>query len=223
MRKLIYIAVMAFSFCAQGSAVLWNGVELAKYDHGGGDADYVLWWNGSGTSTSGVSGSCSLQVMMTIVAFDNVDYCCISSYDYDQTATGVTANWLQANQGDIAEALTTRNRKYYFNHCHLDHETGWENRDIYSELDSDIYLIFAVGSTEDYNNNIPDPNCLYGWAHLEVNKNGELGLLESAIGLDGQSMIVGAIPEPSSGLLLILGLSLLSLRRKREEAKERSC
>ena len=219
MRKLTCIAAVMLALCAHGASVLWDGVHLTKFDHGNGDAEYVLGWSGAGHTTSGISGTCSLQVRMALVVFDNVNYYCITSYDDDPTATGVTANWLQARAGDIADASTTRNMKYYFNHCHLDHETGWQNRDIYSDAGSDFYLMFAVGSTDDYNNNILNPSCLYGWAHRGVEGNGDIELLGSAIGLEGQSMTVGAIPEPSSVVLLLVGCAVLVLRRKRCQQK----
>ena len=222
MRKLICIVAVILVSCAHGASVLWDGLQLTKLDLSNGDAEYVLRWSGVGHTSSGISGACSLQVRMDLIAFDNVDYYCITSYDDDPTATGVTANWLQASAGDIADASTTRNKKYYFNHCHLDHETGWQNRDIYSGADSEFYLMFAVGSTDDYNNNIPNPNCLYGWAHLEIDGSGDIELLGSAIGLEGQSMIVGAIPEPSSAVLLLLGIAGLALRRRELSVREAS-
>lgn len=56
----------------------------------------------------------------------------------------------------------------------------------------------------------------YGWVHLAV-ANGKLSVVDSAMGLEGQSMIVGsgAVPEPSSGLILLLGMTVLALRRPR--------
>ena len=214
MRKLIAIAAVFFLFLAHAATVLWNGVELDKLSLGNGGVDYVLHWCSVYTEIPGVVGYYDLQVRMTIAKSNNINTYRITSYDDDPTATGVTANWLQARAGDIADASTTRNLKYYFNHCHLDHETGWENLDIYSGADSDFYLKFAVGSTDDYNDNILDPECLYGWAHLGIDGNGGMELRGSAIGLEGQSMVVGAIPEPSSAWLLILGIAGLALRRR---------
>lgn len=54
---------------------------------------------------------------------------------------------------------------------------------------------------------------LYGWLEVSVNGN-ELSVVNSAIGLNGQSMTVGVIPEPSAAMLLILGLAPMALRRR---------
>ena len=52
-----------------------------------------------------------------------------------------------------------------------------------------------------------------------------LVIASSAIDLDGGPMIVGggAIPEPSSGVLLLLGTIILALRRKRPFDITRVC
>lgn len=57
---------------------------------------------------------------------------------------------------------------------------------------------------------------VYGWLEFEVTDAGGIQLLHSAIDLDGGPMIVGggsAIPEPSSGLLFLMGALYLIMRR----------
>lgn len=58
----------------------------------------------------------------------------------------------------------------------------------------------------------------YGWVALSAKDGDAVELLSSAINLSGGGIIVGAgaVPEPSGGALLALGMSLLALRRKRE-------
>lgn len=61
---------------------------------------------------------------------------------------------------------------------------------------------------------IPDLADFYGWVELEAGQT-ELSLLGSAFSYS--PLVVGgglAIPEPSAGLLLLLGLAALSLRRR---------
>ena len=99
-------------------------------------------------------------------------------------------------------------------------KSGWSNNPIIGELDSDLYLMFAMGDNDGHNNYISNPYCLYGWVHLNVDEQGRMNILSSVIGMEGQSMIVGAIPEPSAGVLLLLGLAALVLRRRRESYAE---
>ena len=216
MRRLMFIVAIITVSCANGADVLWNALQLTKFNFGNYEADpeYSLGWHGSGSVASGITGTCSLEVYIILTSYE-ANVFRVTSEDHDDTVTSVTANWIQADSGERANATTTRNRQSYFNHCHLDHETGWENLEFTTEAGADFYLMFAVGSTKEYNDNIPNPNCLYGWALLEIDTNGELELKRSAIGLDGQEMIVGAIPEPSSALLVLFGCAGLALKRRR--------
>ena len=54
-----------------------------------------------------------------------------------------------------------------------------------------------------------------GWIELACDEEGVLSIAHSAIDLDGDELIVGggAVPEPSSGLLCLVGLLVLALRR----------
>lgn len=63
---------------------------------------------------------------------------------------------------------------------------------------------------------------LYGWVELIV-VGDEIAVGDSVLGLEGQSLIVGrdysaydidAVPEPNSSILVVLGLSMLGLRRR---------
>ena len=61
------------------------------------------------------------------------------------------------------------------------------------------------------------PSVYYGWLEYSYTANEGMQIINSAIGLDHQDMIVGggAVPEPTSGLLLLLGVTCLVLRRQR--------
>ena len=57
----------------------------------------------------------------------------------------------------------------------------------------------------------------YGWLGFVATGGSDVELLTSAIDLAGGPMIIGggsAIPEPSGGMLALLGLSVLALRRR---------
>jgi len=87
----------------------------------------------------------------------------------------------------------------------------------------DVYLAFV--SYWAYNDpstpsgyNIDKDNPYFGWVGLNVNR-GEVTLLGSYVDLDHNPVIAGQyeslIPEPSSALLLLVGGTLLALRRSR--------
>ena len=56
----------------------------------------------------------------------------------------------------------------------------------------------------------------FGWLHLSVNDNLEISILDKGIGLNGEPVRIGigAIPEPSCCLLVVMGIAALGLRRK---------
>ena len=55
----------------------------------------------------------------------------------------------------------------------------------------------------------------YGWMELYLSSDNVLTIRNSAVDINGNSIIVGAIPEPSSALLLLVGCAGLALRRRR--------
>jgi len=58
----------------------------------------------------------------------------------------------------------------------------------------------------------------FGWGEFLINQNGELQILDSAVAYDQGGIVVGtsvAIPEPSSGLLMLVGGVFLFLRQSR--------
>ena len=54
----------------------------------------------------------------------------------------------------------------------------------------------------------------YGWMELYLSSDNILSIRNSAIDISGDSIVVGAIPEPSSAILLFVGCAMLILRRK---------
>ena len=53
-----------------------------------------------------------------------------------------------------------------------------------------------------------------GWVELGLDDGGALVAIRSAWDKDGDSILIGAIPEPSSGSLLLVGGAMLALRRR---------
>jgi hypothetical protein len=58
----------------------------------------------------------------------------------------------------------------------------------------------------------------FGWGEFLINQDADLVVLDSAVAYDSGGIFIGknsAIPEPSSGLLILAGISLLSVSRNR--------
>jgi len=102
-------------------------------------------------------------------------------------------------------------------------ESGRVQTPISVSGNKDIYLAFVsysvyLDTTAPTGYSIDKSNPYLGWVGLNVNR-GTVSLIGSYVDLDGNSIIAGqyasAIPEPTAGLLLLMGVAALALRRRR--------
>ena len=135
----------------------------------------------------------------------------IKAYDYSTSAVSVNTRWLLAVFGDVLEASNLSSFKNVELGGYLDRETGGDA----IEDPSDFYLVFVAEDWEDYVSGAENPHIWYGWVNLAVNADGALDVLTSDIAIYGDTLIVGggAVPEPSSGVLGLVGLLALMMRR----------
>ena len=124
-------------------------------------------------------------------------------------------SWLEMGYGEVASVSTTRNVGSYFYHIFTDEGVGeYSTYDITVQSGDDFYLAFAAALDASYT------SFAYGWVGLKADDDGRLTMTGSAIDLDGGPMVVGggaytdATPEPSAGVLFLLGAAALGLRRR---------
>ena len=129
--------------------------------------------------------------------------------------------WLRAGYGEIVNADSTLNSPAYFEYGLLGNGTASEES-ITANVGLSNYLKFVLQDGEqcfEYQDGTRAamPDCFYGWVEYRIDDKGNLEILASAIDIDGDPVIVGggAIPEPSAGMLLLIGLSGIALCRRR--------
>lgn len=115
----------------------------------------------------------------------------------------------RAAEGDVVSADYMAAKGSYF---------AWAQRDDPDAVRAD-YSIFLDGSENVYLAFIADYGAYdtvrYGWLELGLDERGMLKVYASAWDLDGDAITVGAIPEPASGLLALIGVAACALRRRR--------
>ena len=134
--------------------------------------------------------------------------------------------WMRASCGDDVEADSMLGAASYFEYGILGSGAASEES-ISVKIGVSSYLKFVLQDSEqcfEYQEGsrtmMPDLYC--GWAEYVVDPEGSISVVSSAIDVLGRPIRVGydSVPEPSCGLLLLVGIAALSLRRKRVAGNE---
>ena len=159
-----------------------------------------------------------------------------TSVDGEVTVSGPTAtlllnasaldegsDWYVTNPGD----LFTRDSidAGQFNFLPIQSQSAIPGGSLDVEVGESFFLGVNTGSSEDFGSGYGDSVVSFdairqhfGWGEFLINQNGELQILDSAVAYDLGGIVIGtstAIPEPSSGLLMLAGTAFPFLRRSR--------
>ena len=136
--------------------------------------------------------------------------------------------FVKVDPGVLANESTVYGAGLYFAYAVSDYDAVDFDKMFDTHADYSIFIdvgesVFLAFGNQRYNPDNPYPTT-YGWVELGLNENGDLVALSSAWDQDGNPLVVGlgATPEPSSGLLLLVGGALLALRRKEHGSRTRA-
>jgi len=193
MKRIIH-AIMFFCLAlhAQAANVVWGSAFFVAEDGQ---------WNGIWHDRLVGMGSPYLRLDLGFSG-DSIILTAIPDSNLENANSFVTASI-----GDVVNAEYIDAHWSFFAYAKYDE---WDSRRtdyaLIFEPGDDYYLAFRE---ERYD------STTYGWVQLGYTYDRELVVIGSAWDKDGDAIVVGAIPEPSGGLLLVLGIAALSLRRSR--------
>ena len=219
MRRLFFLVATLPAFFCSGANVLWNQVGVDsiqdQYDN--------HYWIGFGSS--GWVGNAHVGARLTMGAGIPGRPVKSVSVGIDLVIEGSMGTWALVSEGDILDAaffesmadpLARKTTAQYTQNM-----TGVTFTDSFY-LGVQAETVNTDGLDDWYgdytDSRIYTGEYVYGWIELSSDSDGKAFVVSSAFDADGGPMIVGgglAVPEPTSGLLLLVGGSLLALRSRR--------
>lgn len=192
-KTLLFIAVaFALALVGHGANVLWNFERVEQFVAlSGGEHDYQCSLFGVNLELYADRVGTALQLFA--IPDSNLEY---------------ANTFVQASVGDVVSHEYMANKGVYFSLAKYG-DPGSERADysIFVDVNDPVFLAFRQETAK---------HTSFGWVELVLNSDGELDVASSAWGGYDEPIRIGsATPEPSSGLLLLLGGALLTLRRRR--------
>ena len=208
MRTTISVMILMFCCDAGAATAYWTGLHLSQGEGYGSDTvEYRF--AGNVYRENGELGRCFSHISGHL---ENGGFY-LKQHDFSVEMMDPTFIWWSlALYGDIVgEATFGSHRPVEPFYSGADEDKGGtlvENPD-------DFYMAFKVSEVLSDSSGYVEGMTWYGWAHVSVDASLEMTLLDSGINLYGGAVTVGAgIPEPSGGVLMLLGLAALGLRRR---------
>lgn len=201
MKRFLLVVILLACVVADAADVKWNFVDVVQHPPGGASLETTL--KSGDSSWVGFSLSFTVAVSGKNATLSNFD--CNLSTAITWASLALDDIVYQSAFGDEIPSLFST-------------EYSGATGSLSVNVNQPFYLAFQVFELIDNGlEGITRGDAYYGWTEFRIAKSSDVELISSAVDLDGYAMIVGggtATPEPSSGVLLLLGLSLLSLRRR---------
>ncbi len=195
------------------SSILWNrGFSLD-----GASGAYHLHWNADAFR---VEEDLDARLYPEIYLSVGLSSGRLSVSAEETVTTGFAVHWVEVREGDEVGADRTRNQSEYFLRGWIDWAPGDPTDDIGR---SDYSIVpdltgrtpFYLGFATEYVPQGGETTVVYGWVELFA-RGRTLSLGRTAIDLSGSPLVAGQIPEPTSGVLALLGAVLLLFRRRNQ-------
>ncbi len=202
--KRTLLLMICFPLVLQASTVIWGTGTIERPD-----PDHPIQWS--------FWASDDQHISMANFFFESVAYVSgvrITSSEFAIAACGSAFSLM--NEGEVVNAASMASGNLFSDPYGMVNGNDVYGITIPISTEHEIYLGFVTDVYMDDGSG--DVQSGYGWMKIGVNGAGEIVPKAAAIDLDGGAMIVGGgafIPEPTSGLLLLVGGAMLALRRRR--------
>ena len=225
--KKVVVAIVMFLLCGRtiAAAVSWTGINLANWGSVWYWSDVESrWFEILDTQrymfASDIYGEGGKYAWIYSNMYGHIEdgALYLKHEDFSGESMNPTFNWWAlVNYGEVVSEDTFNSLTRIEDFYGAEYVTGGTP----VENPSDFYMAFKACESVFVTGvgDVPG-EAWYGWVHVSVGDNLEMTLLDEGINLYGGPLVVGAIPEPSAGALLLLGLAALVLRRRRESYAE---
>ena len=190
MKLFLLLTVIVFSAIGSASTVEWNSITVEKYS----DEVYITSWP-------------------PLYMYGCHDSDCLRLSGHVSNNLTYGSFWVEVYAGDVIAGNVLAESGYWFFAYAGQSSDGqsieFSDYNIEIKKRASTYLAVVLDMGHE------GREFWTGWVELTLDDNSDVVALSSAFDRSGGPLVVGAIPEPTSGILLLFGLSVMGLRRRR--------
>lgn len=208
MKKVLILLVVTVKLLALGATASWSGVARQIWGDTEDPSTTVSSIKGWVRGDDGVGAT----IQGNIFTRTGIGGTYIKSLDYSHVAAPLNTIWMLALYGDVLDSSTLSSFKQVELSQYSDLGVGGDK----IANPANFYLAFVAENWDDYVSDASNPHIWYGWVNVGVNGDGALDVFSSGINLYGGAVRIGEgdIPEPSTCVLMLLGLACVCLSRR---------